>query len=89
MFYRLLILGGAFIYLSTLSCTMVSKQKPESKITDPGLTTCPDVRPQVCTMDYMPVCAQLLDGGFKTYSNGCSACSDPDVTAYSDGACDE
>jgi hypothetical protein len=67
---------------------MVSRQKPDSKIVDPGLTICPEVRHQVCTMDFRPVCAQLQDGGYKTYSNGCTACSDPLVTDYSDGTCE-
>ena len=50
--------------------------------------TCKEPRPQVCTQDYRPVCAALPDGDFKTYSNGCSACSDPAVTGYSEGACE-
>jgi alkaline phosphatase D len=52
------------------------------------ITTCPEPRPQVCTREYRPVCAQLRDGSFKTYSNGCSACSDPAVTGYREGACE-
>lgn len=49
---------------------------------------CTEPRPQVCTQDYRPVCAELQDGSFKTFSNGCSACSDPTVTGYRDGACE-
>lgn len=57
------------------------------------LTQCPDQRPQMCTMDYRPVCA-TRDTGVrcvttpcpsseqKTYSNGCSACADPAVIGY-------
>jgi alkaline phosphatase D len=52
-------------------------------------TVCTDPRPQVCTMDYRPVCGQLNDGSFKTYSNGCTACSDLLVTAYEEGACNQ
>ena len=51
------------------------------------MVTCPEPRPEVCTQDYQPVCAQLEDGSFKTYSNGCNACSDPAVVGYRDGAC--
>jgi len=51
------------------------------------LTICEEPRPQICTMDYRPVCAQLEDGTFKTYSNGCTACSDPIVTGHRAGAC--
>lgn len=52
------------------------------------LIACPDPRPQVCTREYRPVCAQLQGGSLKTYSNGCSACTDPEVTGYHDGACE-
>jgi len=52
-------------------------------------TICTEPRPQICTMDYRPVCAQLSDGTFKTYSNGCTACSDPMVTEHREGACGE
>ncbi len=49
---------------------------------------CTEPRPQVCTQDYRPVCAELQDGSFKTFSNGCSACSDPAVAGYRNGACE-
>jgi hypothetical protein len=52
------------------------------------MVACTEPRPQVCTQDYRPVCALLQDGGLKTYSNGCSACSDPAVTGYREGVCD-
>ncbi len=48
---------------------------------------CPEPRPEMCTMDYNPVCGNLSDGTFKTYSNGCNACSDPKVASYSQGEC--
>ena len=50
---------------------------------------CADPRPEICTMDYTPVCGQLRDGTEKTYSNGCSACSDIAVESYRPGACEE
>jgi len=52
------------------------------------MVSCPEPRPQICTQQYRPVCAKLQDGGFKTYSNGCSACTDPSVTGYREGACE-
>ena len=48
---------------------------------------CPEVRPEMCTMDYNPVCGSLSDGSLITYSNGCNACSDPKVISYSHGEC--
>ena len=50
---------------------------------------CEDPRPQVCTMDYRPVCANLSDGTRKTYSNGCGACADAAVVSWSEGECPE
>lgn len=57
------------------------------------LTPCPEQRPQVCTMDYQPVCA-TRDTGIrcvaapcpsteqKTYSNACNACADAKVLGH-------
>lgn len=63
-------------------------------------TQCQDPRPEVCTFQYQPVCA-LVDTGtrcvttpcpaseWKTMSNACTACSNLDVMAYREGACDD
>ncbi|MBW2542241.1 MAG: hypothetical protein JRF15_09135 [Deltaproteobacteria bacterium] len=60
---------------------------------------CADPRPEMCTQEYLPVCG-LRDTGircvttpcdsheWKTYSNACTACSDPKVLRYRSGACD-
>lgn len=61
--------------------------KEEKSVDIDGLVICPEPRPQVCTMDYQPVCAQLQDGSFKVYSNGCGACSDHNVIGYREGEC--
>jgi hypothetical protein len=59
---------------------------------------CEDPRPEACTREYMPVCANV-DTGIrcirapcpsaeqKTYSNKCEACADPKVNGYVPGAC--
>jgi hypothetical protein len=52
------------------------------------MTICQEPRPQICTMDYQPVCAQLEGGTFKTYSNACTACADTLVSGHSEGACE-
>lgn len=44
---------------------------------------CEDPRPEICTLDYRPVCG---DNG-KTYGNGCGACADPNVFEYVTGEC--
>jgi len=51
------------------------------------ITVCAEPRPEICTMEYVPVCATLKDTGMKTYSSGCRACSDINVVSYKTGAC--
>ncbi len=52
------------------------------------VTSCKEPRPQMCTMDYTPVCG-LLDGKtIKAYSNACSACSDNKVGVYIANKCE-
>ena len=54
----------------------------------PGpLTRCNDPRPQVCTREYRPVCAQMLGGARQTYANGCEACADALVHGWREGEC--
>ncbi|MFT5710321.1 MAG: hypothetical protein ACI8QT_001015 [Halioglobus sp.] len=48
---------------------------------------CVDPRPQVCTMEYNPVCAVLGDGSSKKYSSPCNACADDAVKRYLPGVC--
>jgi hypothetical protein len=54
----------------------------QATINEMELLKCPEVRPDVCTMNYDPVCGRLSDGSFKTYSNACNACTDPHVSSY-------
>ncbi len=62
--------------------------QPGKRTGDQTLTLCPEPRPEICTREYRPVCAQLQNGGFKTYANGCTACTDTTVTGYREGACE-
>jgi len=43
----------------------------------------------VCTMEYMPVCANLAAGGTATYPSGCNACADIAVASWVDSPCEE
>ena len=61
----------------------------DKQMAEAGATVCEDPRPQVCTADYRPVCGTLSDGGSKTYSNGCNACADANVTSWVEGECPE
>lgn len=53
------------------------------------VTQCEAVRPQVCTMEYNPVCAITASGAVKTYASPCNACADDKVSAHQPGACPE
>jgi len=53
------------------------------------MTQCTVPRPQICTRDFRPVCAKKSDGTFKTFSNACTACSDPAVIGHREGKCEE
>jgi hypothetical protein len=64
----------------------------------PEVAVCSEPRPEACTQEYRPVCAERDNGvrcvttpcdstEKKTYSNGCTACSDPLVYSYEPGAC--
>ena len=61
---------------------------------------CSNPRPEVCAQNVQPVCATRDTGircittpcpssELKTYSNACTACSDPKVSDYHEGACPE
>jgi hypothetical protein len=60
-------------------------RKPESS---PDAVQCTEPRPQICTMEYIPVCADLSDGTRRTYASGCVACSDANVVNYRPGQCE-
>ena len=71
-----------------LGCAQDGAQPLATPTEAPAPTTaCSEPRPQICTMDYRPVCGQHDDGSTGTYSNGCGACSEPSVVGHSPGAC--
>lgn len=48
---------------------------------------CESPRPELCTMDYTPVCGRGADNSQKTYSNACTACADKNIFTYDPGPC--
>ncbi len=82
---RIAIAVLAAAVLTLTACT--SSSSPQINPGTEGLTLCQEPRPEVCTMEYRVVCAQLQDGSFKEYSNACSSCSDANVVGYRDGSC--
>ncbi len=73
-----------------VACTPASDthvaDSPESEVI--SATVCTDPRPEICTMEYKPVCALHVSGELKTYSSGCTACSHQQVLRYQMGACE-
>ena len=81
-YYRYKFITLLLLSASTYSCSATKA--------DNGIIICTEPRPEVCTMDYTPVCGLRNIAGkeeWKTYSNACSACSDPAVTGYRKDAC--
>jgi hypothetical protein len=52
-----------------------------------GMKACEGPRPEVCTLDYRPVCGQLGDSETKTFGNACMACGDTSVIGFFEGEC--
>jgi len=71
-------------------CANPPETKTETETeTASQVAQCAAVRPQICTMEYDPVCATLVGGGSATYSSPCNACAHDAVTGYLRGACPE
>jgi len=77
---------GLIFMLTLASCNSISSAN-SSNIKTPALTNCLDPRPQICTMEYRPVCAKLSDNSHKTYASACSACADTKVVGHIPQAC--
>lgn len=97
------ILMAVLLCLFISACQEKGSQETAGEISQPedaaqSLIQCPDNRPEVCTQIYQPVCG-LVDTGircittpcpsaeYKTFGNACTACSDKNVTGYSEGEC--
>lgn len=76
---------GKLLLLSLVATALLGcNQKnvvPESAL------VCEEPRPEMCTRDYRPVCGTLSSNKHKTYSNGCTACSDSNVVWAIEGEC--
>lgn len=83
------------------ACASTKKQvssKPNSVEEKTSFIECPEQRANMCTRQYLPVCA-TRDTGVrcvttpcpsseqKTYSNSCEACADVKVLGYVANAC--
>ena len=76
------------VFLAMSGCAATEPIKSnETKPNYPKRQICREPRPEMCTQQYDPVCGQFSQGGSKTYSNWCSACSDKAVESYVPGEC--
>ena len=75
------ICGVPLVALALSACGI--NQQPTPSL----VTQCEVPRPPGCTMEYAPVCADLLVGLSKGYSSGCNACADDAVAGYLPGPC--
>ncbi len=86
--------------VAILVASCAAQQKAQSSSPKTDFKACPEQRPQICTREYMPVCA-TRDTGVrcvttpcpsseqKTYSNGCESCADKKVLGYISNACEQ
>lgn len=70
---------------SPLDDTMLDASSERKVVTT---IVCTDPRPEICTMEYRPVCASGPSGELTIFSSGCSACSDQKVLHYKIGECE-
>lgn len=92
---------SVFIFaLLVASCAPQQQAQRQSQPSLPktDFKECPEQRSQICTREYMPVCATrdtdvrcvttpCQSSEQKTYSNGCEACADKKVLGYVANAC--
>lgn len=87
MKYNLLLVLGCGL----LSACGAIEHNEETRKPLPALPTytvaCPDERPQICTQEYLPVCATTDDLHQITLGNACTACGNEAVLGYTKGEC--
>jgi hypothetical protein len=85
--WRSFVFTGLLLALTGCGANQPAAPAPEVQQVVDSRVECSDPRPQVCTMEYAPVCARLVAGGEQTYSSPCNACADDAVASYSSGTC--
>lgn len=61
---------------------------PENTALELPTHQCQEPRPEVCTMEYKPVCGLNQAKEKFDFSNACSACSDHQIMRWFEGQCD-
>ena len=89
---KLSAVSSLLVILALVSgCQSYVKDDHSGTDSDPGaeLEMCVDPRPEICTMEFAPVCGMRDSGEKESYPNGCGACSNQEVVGYLPGECAE
>lgn len=87
-------LAAVLFFAALAGCATLNKASApqntadHSKSDNSTAVICSEPRPRVCTMEYMPVCAQLVGGGEQVFASKCNACADITVAAYIPQPCE-
>jgi hypothetical protein len=94
------VIFGLYLAVYIIACTShAGNESSITEVTPKQIIECTEPRPQICTREYMPVCA-TKDTGTRcvttpcpatkkvTYATGCTACADPMVLGYMPGECE-
>ena len=85
---KALLLCGIFVSLQVGGCANTKPHEIERTESFPNVIRCTKPRPEICTQEYTPVCAELANGAIQTYASGCVACSDANVVSYRSNPCE-
>ena len=83
-----LVFSGIVVFMQVGGSTDAKPQPAQITESAPDVVQCLEPRPQICTQEYLPVCANLKDGTKLTYATGCVACSDANVVSYRPNQCE-
>ena len=77
----------ALTILLSIGSLSACQGSPQGADLPPDLVPCPEVRGEICPMNYDPVCGYTAAGKRVEASNRCSACSDEQVVGTRPGKC--
>ncbi len=85
---KALVLYGIVVSLQVGGCANTKPHEIQTTESSPNVIQCTEPRPEMCTQEYLPVCAELKNGTKQTYASGCVACSDANVVSYRSDPCE-
>ena len=85
---KALLLCGIVVSLQLGGCADTEPHETQRTESSPDTIWCTEPRPEMCTQEYLPVCAELKNGAKRTYASGCVACSDTNVVSYRANLCE-